>query len=424
VSLTETGGSDLRNAIAVLQSVLLNNLLPFWRRQSGDEHSFGYMLADYSAVKPGIELGPINAEAGIRGVVGQSRTLWFFAKLMSTPYRDPTDEFQARRGFKFLADKMWDQKNGGFYWQIDDRGRPLFDKKQLYGHAFALYGLSQYAASSGSIDAKKVAHATFDYLERRFHDPEHPGYREFFAADWTEVAPAERTFLGHSSAYKHYNSHLHVLEALIEYQHLENTELVRERIVEVCDILSSRVLRLPHFACSDVHFRDWRPVNHPELEPTSYGHDLENIHLLITARRALAEDNGKFLDLYRAVFDNAQRFGEDQINGGFFYTGLIGKPADDLRKVWWVQAEALVACAELFRLTSDPTFAECFMRVLKWVVERQIDWKGGEWFAEITPQDQVAGAKIDLWKEPYHTGRAVLQCLGILQELALGALSL
>ena len=262
-----------------------------------------------------------------------------------------------------------------------------------------------------------MARATFDHLERRFHDPEHPGYREFFAADWTEVAPTECTYIGHSSASKLYNSHLHVLEALIEYKRLENTGLVRERITELCTILSGQVVRLPHFACCDVHFRDWRPVSLPELERTSYGHDLENIHMLIAARHALGQDNARFLGFYRAVFDNARRFGEDRLNGGFFNTGLLGKPADDLRKVWWVQAEALVACAELFRLTADPDFAKCFMRVLSWVVRRQIDWSGGEWFAEVTPENKLAGAKIDLWKEPYHTGRAVLQCLGILNDL-------
>ena len=40
------------------------------------------------------------------------------------------------------------------------------------------------------------------------------------------------------------------------------------------------------------------------------------------------------------------QFGYDRQHGGFHYTGPLGKPADQLQKVWWVQAEALVSMLE------------------------------------------------------------------------------
>jgi mannose/cellobiose epimerase-like protein (N-acyl-D-glucosamine 2-epimerase family) len=120
--------------------------------------------------------------------VTQARTLWFFARIMQTPFADDSDGRQAERGFTFLAERMWDHRHGGFYWHIDDLGLPVRESKQLYGHAFALFALSRYAAASESAGAIDLAHAPFELLEQRFHDHDHPGYREFFTADWREPA--------------------------------------------------------------------------------------------------------------------------------------------------------------------------------------------------------------------------------------------
>src|SRR6185437_4903130 len=62
--------------------------------------------------------------------------------------------------------------------------------------------------------------------------------------------------------------------------------------------------------------REWSGRRTLPALTSMYGHDLENIHILITARDALGEDNRKFLKFYRGVFENAQKFGEDRLNGG------------------------------------------------------------------------------------------------------------
>ena len=39
----------------------------------------------------------------------------------------------------FLKEKMWDAKNGGFYWEVDATGnQKLKPRKHLYGQAFGL----------------------------------------------------------------------------------------------------------------------------------------------------------------------------------------------------------------------------------------------------------------------------------------------
>jgi mannobiose 2-epimerase len=147
------------------------------------------------------------------------------------------------------------------------------------------------------------------------------------------------------------------------------------------------------------------------------------MHLLIAARAVLGVDNGQHCDFYRGVLRDAVRYGEDRENGGFFHSGPVGQTAADRRKIWWVQAEALLACCELYQLSGDDDVFECFERTLGWITARQVDWDGGEWFAEIMPDGRHAGVKAGPWKAGYHTGRALLQChagLTRLRERSLG----
>jgi mannobiose 2-epimerase len=123
------------------------------------------------------------------------------------------------------------------------------------------------------------------------------------------------------------------------------------------------------------------------------------------------------LDLYRALFAHALRYGFDRKQGGFFYTGRLQRRADRLEKVWWVQAEGMLAALQMYCLTREKIYWECFAQTLQWILARQIDWKGGDWHYRIDRDGTPAGDKAGAWKGPYHNGRAVLRCLELLERL-------
>jgi mannobiose 2-epimerase len=53
----------------------------------------------------------------------------------------------AEHGVSFLRDVLWDQKYGGFYWGLSDKGEITdfyTDGKELYRESFALYGAAAY----------------------------------------------------------------------------------------------------------------------------------------------------------------------------------------------------------------------------------------------------------------------------------------
>ena len=321
----------------------------------------------------------------------------------------------AAHGLQFLAERMWDPRHGGFYWEVDATGhRASRSDKHAYGQAQALYALSELALAGGDRDAHRLARATFDLLEQHFHDNEHGGYREFLRADLTAPARAQPGYLGAPPECKLTNTHMHLLEAVTSYCRLSSDELPRARLAELAEIIGVTVVHGRHGSSRDWHDATWAPWRERRGERASYGHDFEMIHLLMAADETLGRAADSRLDLYWRLFEHGVRCGEDA-KGGFWTRGPPGRPADDRRKIWWVQAEVMLGALELYRLTGEAVCAEVFLRTLEWVRRWQVDWRAGEWHAEILG-GRAYGLKAGPWKGPYHTGRALIRGLDLLGE--------
>lgn len=382
-----------------LERLLTENIIPFWYPGVIDAADGGYRL---NHDVDGRWKGPAK-----KRIVTQARTLWFFARLARSPYGTASHLKAARHGYEFLRERMWDERFGGFYWEVDSPGRVATNpRKDLTGQSFALFALAEFAMASADAAAGLLARELFDLWERHAHDDQHGGYRRELQRDWSPETPAPDLKLA--------NTHMHLMEALTAYHLVTTDARARERIFELILVQSNAVVRKRHGACTERHRRDWTPLAEEQDARVSYGHDLENLWLLADSVTGVGLPNGPLVDLYRALFDHAWRHGFDHDLGGFFDSGPLGAPADRRTKVWWVQAEALVTGLMLFRLTNDERYVECFRRTLDWIVTHQADWTHGDWHAEITPDGKPRGDKAGPWKSPYHNGRAVLRCLELL----------
>ena len=351
-------------------------------------------------------------------IVTQSRMVWFFSRLARAGYR--TAEFldAADVGYRFLIDKMWDHQNGGFYWEVDTTGNQKTARlKHLYGQSFALYAISEYAMASGRKDVLKFAVDFFQLLESKSHDAKHGGYVEFFSEDWKPNPPNARSYMGAPAGAKLMNTHLHLMEALTTFYRASHLPLGRERLLELINVESNAVVRKNMPACTDKYQPDWTPMLGEAFSRVSYGHDIENVWLLMDACDAAGIRNYPFLDLYRGLFGYSHKYGYDSANGGFFDSGPFNQPADRREKVWWVQSEALVSSLRMSLLTGDPLHGDVFDKTLDFVEKHQIDWAGGEWHSQINEDGRPAGAKANTWKAAYHNGRAMIECLELLKKL-------
>ncbi len=396
-----------RNRLEVL---LLQNILPFWHPGTLDAEHGGYRLNHDPAGK---WLGPSD-----KAIVTQARCLWFYARLMRSPYANPGHLAAARHGYRFLKDRMWDPEHGGFFWAVDAAGTtPTKPVKHLYGQAFGLYALSEYARVSNEAGAASLARELFRLLERKAHDGRYGGYREFFKRDWTPAdAETPRVMGGPTPDTKLMNTHLHLMEALTTYVDLTRDPSARERLRELIAVQTSAVVRKSVGACTDKYEPDWTPMTGEAFDVVSYGHDIENVWLIVDACRAAGISPGPHRDLFRTLFDYALRHGYDTGSGGFYDLGPFNGPATRRGKIWWVQSEGLVAALYMTAMFGDAAYRDAYLGTLDWIAKRQADGRGGDWHEAVRPDETVRGRKAHAWKGPYHNGRAVLQCLAMLRR--------
>ena len=394
---------ELDGYIQRFDKTLVENILGFWYPATVDPAG-GYLLNhDIDGKAKG---------AGVRMIVTQARMVWFFSRMARWGHEPKKMMAAAEHGYMFLRESMWDQKNGGFYWEVDATGKPTKRNKHLYGQSFALYALAEYSLASRRKEVLDFTMRFFEILEKRSHDPVHGGYVEYFLSDWSTPPVNEPIYMGGSApGMKLMNTHLHLMEAMTALYQASRNTTVRDRLIELISIESNAVVRKPYSACTDKYNRDWSPRLEGDFARVSYGHDIENIWLIAEATRAAGFSSSPFHDLFAANFAYCRKFGFDEEGGGFYNSGQLNQPASDRNKSWWVQAEALVSALTMYQITSRTEYFEVFRKTWRFCEKFQIDWKNGDWHSNIDPTGKPSGDKAQAWKAAYHNGRAMIECL-------------
>ena len=401
--------TSLAGYVPRLEKNLKENIMPFWLGKSLDTKNGGYI----------INFGPRGEPMGegTKMIVTQARQLWLFSRLARAGYGDKTCLDAADLGYRFLKDKMWDAKNGGFYWEVDAAGtRHINPQKHLYGQSFALYALSEYYLASKKKEVLDLAVRLFDLLEKKSHDQAHGGYIEYFNEDWTAPPPNVNSPMGLQPQLKLMNTHLHLLEAMTTFYRASRLPLGRERLLELIAIETDTVVRKGLGACTDQYDRDWKPRLDGERARVSYGHDIENVWLLVDACQAAEISCYPHLDLFRSLWAYTLKYGFDEDKGGIFNWGAFNQPASNRGKSWWAQAEAIVSALYMYQLTNDPLYRSIFEKTYNFIEKYFVDWQNGEWHENLLPNGQPSGRKAHQWKAGYHNGRSMIECLQILKE--------
>ncbi len=96
--------------------------------------------------------------------------------------------------------------------------------------------------------------------------------------------------------------------------------------------------------------------------------------LMIRAERLLGGGLGPFHALV-----GPRSHGYDERHGGVYLTGVGDRPALDTDKVWWTQAETLVALTLGLRQRQDARYTEALSGLLQFLRAWQIDPQDGIW---------------------------------------------
>lgn len=376
-----------READAALRDLVL----PFWAAHGCDEAHGGFVLA---VDADGRTTGAID-----KHLVPQARMVWTFAAAHRHGIdRDGRYADLARRGARFLVDRMWDARHGGFVTAVARDGAALHPDKRTYGQAFAIYALAELALATGDAWARGWAERAVDVLVERAEDGA-LGFFERFDREWRPIA-------GPAGQGKTVNVHLHLVEALTPLVALTRSPAHAARLRALVALVLERGVDA-RWRCTidDLLTRDWtwrpgwrRPV------VVSYGHAAELAWLARLAIDVLGDPAEDIRGIVLGLVDHALRYGFDPVGGGIATFGPpIGAarrawylPRSSRAKRWWEQAEMLVALLMADEWTGDPRYRVPLLRQFAWV--------------------RPAGPRFDPrtwgshdWGDPYHGVRALIE---------------
>ena len=134
-------------------------------------------------------------------------------------------------------------------------------------------------------------------------------------------------------------------------------------------------------------------------------------------RDALGRDPNTLMPWAKEIVAYAIEYGYDAKHRGFFYTGPLGKQADDRKKEWWTQTEALVSMLTMEKLTGDSAYFQYFAETLDFIEQKQIAKQGG-WWATLNEDGSLgqSRSRTSMWQGAYHNGRALLLCEQLLRR--------
>lgn len=388
----------MENYRFLAESILTDNILPFWLEHMTDRERGGYY-------------GRISGEGQLdsrsdKGAILNARILWAF----SAAYRvlgDTRCLEAAKRAKEYLSTYFLDREFGGIFWNLDCNGRPVDTKKQFYALGFAIYGLSEFVRATGDSEALDMAVSLFHDIEDHSRDRVGPGYMEACTRDWKLIEDMRLSSKDENEA-KTMNTHLHIMEPYTNLLRVWDSPQLKEALRSLIEIFLDRIYDPEHGHLGLFFDEGWCRKD----RMVSYGHDIEASWLLLEAAETLGDEailnrvETCVKRIYTASLEGLQP------DGSMIYE-IRNDGTVDRDRHWWVQAETVVGSHWNHRLTGSPEAAAVRDRCLGFITSHLIDREGGEWHWSVRDDGSIntVDDKAGFWKCPYHNTRMCLELM-------------
>ncbi|MBR9998554.1 MAG: AGE family epimerase/isomerase [Cyclobacteriaceae bacterium] len=382
-----------------LGTELNSHILPFWINRMTDKENKGF----YGRIDGHNKVDP---EAG-KGSVLNARILWTFSAAFNATHEEDYLNM-ANQAYDYCIKFFLNRQQGGVYWLLDPRGKPLEKKNQIYALAFMVYGMSEYYKATGISQAVEESVNLFHLIEKYSFDNSRNGYFEAFDENW-ELLQDLRLSDKDANEKKTMNTHLHILEAYTNLYRTWDDPFLLKQLKNLILLFFEKIIDPETW-----HFKLFFDENWNSRDSTfSFGHDIEGSWLIQEA--AVASGDEKLIAQSKEVavrmVDRIIAEGIDQ-DGGLFNEGR-GNRIHDTDKHWWPQAEALVGLINAWEITGQQKYFDQALHVWEFIKKNIIDRKKGEWFFRVSQDGKpyVEEDKAGLWKCPYHNSRACLELI-------------
>lgn len=350
-------------------------------------------------------------------IILNARVLWFFsAAAKFTGCQDYRDA--AEKSFTYIKEHFVDHEYGGVLWMLNAKGEVVDGRKHTYAQAFAIYAFSAFFDLCGRSEVLQLALDYFDLLEKHARDRIFGGYFEGFTQSWGAHDDV-RLSLKEDNSPKTMNTNLHVLEAYTALHESVRSQTAHAKRVgaALADELQVYCDHIVDLGSGHVRmFLDEQWVDRSTHH--SFGHDIESSWLIQKAMHSLEGTSHSEVARFQRHVD---RLALTCLEQGLKSNGSMVDERDITsghctQSAWWVQAEAMVGFANMWRRGAGEQYLEAVLRIWAHIQEHYIDSEYGEWhwYAKYDVTPESSEYKVGPWKAPYHSGRAMMQVYQLL----------
>ena len=411
----------LRSYLENTEHYLQNHLIPFWADRLVDKQ-FGGFQTNY-------DRNGNRTAVTEKSFLAQGRSIFTISHAIRCGYDWPNYEQTLTLGIEFLFKHYRDFEYDGYYWIVDEDGTVLDDNKVIYGHAFLIYGLSEYALLSGSEKAKTEAIRLFDLLQEQIKDNEYGGYFEHYNRTFEPIKA--RNDIG---IFKSLDVHMHLMEAFTTLVELTGDNAHKKALEEINQLIFDKMIHPETGTGISMFTQDWAPIANVELDTvwgadrfdengkttsiTSYGHNIEFAWLYLLSQDALGKPRKNSVMEMSKIYEHTYYNGIDWANGGLYVEGERDGNVTETNKEFWQQAEGMVGFLDAYLLTKDEKYLDAFINIHDFVFTKMINWNVGEWFALLDEKGTVTWDYMGTnWKTLYHTVRGMCESANRLKRI-------
>ena len=408
-----------KKVAAEMKTVLLDKILHKWYPTIIDSVNGGF----YTNFSYDWKRMPFQEKM----IVTQARDIWTACKGAERFPNDKRYLSAAEHGFNFLSNTMWDKSEGGFFTYANQKSiTSTWDCKNTYGNGFALYALAAYYKVSHKPKTLELAKRTFYWLDSVAHDAKYGGYFNFLCKPKSKAE-------GGMDSIKDFNSSIHIMEALAELYQVWPDNKVKARLSEMLTLIRD-TFTSPKGYLQLYFTADWKHLSlrdssedkirkYLDMDHVSFGHDIETAFLLLETSKSLGLAHDTLtLKIAKRMVDHTLAQGFDKhyqgiFDGGYYFKGSTSTTIVLKDKNWWSQAEGLNALLLFSKLyPNNPLYKQAFFQLWDYVKKNLIDYEHGDWYSSglDSNPDVKLQPKASAWKCNYHTGRALMNCIDML----------
>ena len=377
---------DFKKLAEQYKNELLENVIPFWMKNSPDKECGGYFTC-------------LDRQGNVfdtdKFIWLQGREIWMFASLYNKVEKRPEWLELAEHGARFMLDHGRDAR-GDWYFSLNRAGEPLVQPYNIFSDCFATMAFGQLSVASGNEEYVHIAKETFENILHRSGNPK---------GEYNKSVPGTRPLKGFSLPMILCNLCLEI-EHLLPKDLVDNTidKCIHEVMEVFYDEKSGLILENVN---SDGSFCD--SFEGRLLNP---GHAIEAMWFIMDLsvrlkRPELAQKAVKIILL------TLQKGWDKEFGGIFYFLDCKGYPPQQLewdQKLWWVHVETLISLIKGYALTGNQECLQWFGKVHDYSWSHFPDPEYGEWYGYLNRRGEVLlPLKGGKWKGCFHVPRGMFQ---------------